>query len=468
VRTHLLLVFFIAIALLAGFLISQYPPAILIWATLALAVFIISFVKIEWGLYILIFSMLLSPEITIGETAGSSLGRGVTLRFEDFLLMVIGFSWFARNAVDKELGLFLKTPLNRPIFFYLLACLVSTSFGVIEGEVDIKTGALYVLKYIEYFLVYFMVVNHLKSTNTIKRFVFCLLLTCFITCIIGILQIPGGERVSAPFEGESTEPNTFGGYLLFLGAITAGLLLKSEDFRSRQLFIFLLLAIIPPLLFTQSRASYLGFIVTCFVLGMLTRHRMIITGFLALALLLSPLLLPQEVKDRVIFTFSQPEESGQVRIGEIHLDTSTSARLASLKEIMKDWPKKPIFGYGITGYQFLDSQYPKVLIETGIVGLIAFVYLLYSIFRLAIKNLIEVKSPYYKGLTIGFFAGFIGLLFHALGANTFIIVRIMEPFWLFTGIIVVLPGLERRETAQAQEIPRQIEKLASVTYPSCL
>jgi len=462
VRTHLLLFFFVAIALLAGFLISQYPPAILIWATLVLAVFIISFVKIEWGLYILIFSMLLSPEITIGETAGSSLGRGVTLRFEDFLLIVIGFSWFARNAVDKELGLFLKTPLNRPILFYLLACLVSTGFGVVEGSVNIKTGALYVLKYIEYFIVYFMVVNHLKSTEQIKRFVFCLLLTCFITCIIGILQIPGGERVSAPFEGESTEPNTFGGYLLFLGAITAGLLLKSEDFRSKQLFIFLLLAIIPPLLFTQSRASYLGLLVTCFVLGMLTRHRIIITGFLALALFLSPLFLPQEVKDRILFTISQPEESGQIRIGEIHLDTSTSARIASLKEIMQDWPKKPILGYGITGYKFLDSQYPKVLIETGIVGLIAFVYLLYSIFRLAIKNLIEVKSPYFKGLSLGFLAGFIGLLFHALGANTFIIVRIMEPFWFFAGIIVVLPGLERREAAHAQEIPQRIKKLASV------
>ena len=109
-RTHLLLVFFFAIALLTGFLISQYPPAILIWATLAFAVFITSFVKIEWGLYILVFSMLLSPEITIGQTAGSSLGRGITLRFEDFLLIVIGLSWFARNAVDKELGLFLKTP----------------------------------------------------------------------------------------------------------------------------------------------------------------------------------------------------------------------------------------------------------------------------------------------------------------------------------------------------------------------
>ena len=116
-RTHLLLVFFIAISLVAGFLVSQYPPAMLIWASLAFGIFIVSFVKIEWGLYILIFSMLLSPEFTIGETVRSSLGRGITLRFEDFLLIVIGFSWFARNAVNKELGLFLKTPLNRPIFF---------------------------------------------------------------------------------------------------------------------------------------------------------------------------------------------------------------------------------------------------------------------------------------------------------------------------------------------------------------
>ncbi len=197
-RTNLLLVFFLAIALLSGFLISQYPPTILIWVTLALAVFIVSFVKIEWGLYILIFSMLLSPEITIGETTGASIGRGVTLRFEDFLLVVIGFSWFAKNAVNKEIGLFLKTPLNKPILFYILACLISTAFGIMDGRVSAKTGSLFVLKYIEYFIVYFMVVNHLKSTDQIKRFVFCLLLTCFITGIIG--NSPNSGR------GESQRP----------------------------------------------------------------------------------------------------------------------------------------------------------------------------------------------------------------------------------------------------------------------
>jgi hypothetical protein len=428
---------------------------------LALAIFIVSFVKTEWGLYIVIFSMLFSPEITIGDTTGASLARGVTLRFEDFLLVVIGSSWFAKNAVNKEIGLFLKTPLNKAIFFYIITCLVSTGFGIISGRIGAKTGSLFLLKYIEYFIVYFMVVNHLKSTDQIKRFVFCLLLTCLITSILGILQIPGGERVSAPFEGEGGEPNTFGGYLLFLGAITAGLLIKAEDGRSKQLFIFLLLAIVPPFLFTESRASYLGLIVTCFAIGMLTRHRIIITGFLTMVLLLSPLFLPQEVKDRILYTFAQPEHFGQIHIGEIRLDTSTSARISSLKQIMEDWPKKPLFGYGITGHEFIDSQYPRVLIETGILGLIAFCYLLYSILKLTINRMKEVRTPYFKGITIGFFAGFIGLLFHALGTNTFIIVRIMEPFWFFAGIIAVLPALEPKQQEQPQEDHPRIRRFAS-------
>ena len=51
------------------------------------------------------------------------------------------------------------------------------------------------------------------------------------------------------------------------------------------------------------------------------------------------------------------------------------------------------------------------------------------------------------GAVASFLAGYIGLLVHALGANTFIIVRIMEPFWFFAGIITVLPMLERQRTA---------------------
>jgi hypothetical protein len=442
---------FFVLAILLGFLSSQIPPAVLIWSGLAFAIFSISFINIELGLYILIFSMLLSPEIAVGKTFGASLGRGVTLRLEDFLLVIIGFSWFAKNAVDKELGLFLKTPLNRAILFYALACIVATGFGIIAGRVDPRTGFFFVLKYIEYFIVFFMMVNHVKSTEQIKRFVLFLLLTCFITALIGMLQIPGGGRVSAPFEGQRGEPNTFGGYLLFMGAIAAGMLSTAEKTRIRHLLAGLIVAIIPPFLFTLSRSSYLAFVPALLVLGYLMKKRVIVIGLILIALAVSPLFLPFQIKGRISHTFTQPKHRDQIQIGSVRLDTSTSARITSWKEALVDWTRHPLLGYGVTGYRFVDAQFPRVLVETGAVGFVAFIYLLYSIGRVSLSNLRQLTDPYFKGITIGFIAGYAGLLFHAIGANTFIIVRIMEPFWFFAGIIVVTPMLEEKALFKSEK-----------------
>jgi len=461
VRSFLVTIFFLLVALLTGFFITKYPPSFMLLGVLALIIFTVSFINIEWGLYILIFSMLLSPEIMTGETGAGTLGRGVTLRLEDFLLAVIGLSWLARNAVKKDLGLFLKTPLNKAILFYVLACVLSTGFGIMTGRVEMKTGCLFVLKYVEYFIVFFMMVNHVRSTDQVKRFVFCLFLTCFIASIIGILQIPGGARVSAPFEGEIGEPNTFGGYLMFIGIVAAGLLAKAEDSKTKHILAVLILCIIPPFLFTQSRTSYLATIPALMVLGYMTDRRIIILGVLVVSFMVSPLFLPTAVKNRIMYTFTQPEAKGQIQIGDIRLDTSTSARLVSWKESLQDWTKHPLLGYGVTGYHFVDAQFPRVLVETGILGFMAFCYLLFSILKVSLYNLKVLKTPYFQGLAIGFLAGFAGLVVHAIGANTFIIVRIMEPFWFFAGIMVVMPEMERQQAEQTETVMAHGKALAS-------
>jgi len=454
VRAFLFIISFVAVALFTGFLSSQYTNSpVLFQGLIALIIFAVAFINIEWGLYILIFSMLLSPEFLVGQTAdAATLGRGVTLRLEDFLLVVIGFSWFARNAIHKELGLFLKTPLNKPIFIYILVCILSTCFGIMAGRVDVKTGVFFVVKYFEYYIVFFMLVNYVESLEQMNRFLVCLFITCFAVSIICMLQIPGGGRVTAPFEGASGEPNTLGGYLVFVGAVAAGLFSKAEQLRTKQLLVVLLVAIIPPFFYTQSRASYLAFIPACLVLGMMTEKRVIVVGLVLISLAVSPLFLPKAVKNRILFTFTQPQETGQITVGDIRIDTSTSARLMSWQAALKDWTKHPVFGYGVTGYKFLDAQFPRVLVETGIVGLSAFIFLLYSIFQLTLANLRALKTPYLKGLAIGFLAGYTGLLFHAIGANTFIIVRIMEPFWFFAGIITVLPQLEKTKSSTPEPL----------------
>ncbi|MBW1851403.1 MAG: hypothetical protein JRJ15_08230, partial [Deltaproteobacteria bacterium] len=172
--------------------LSYVIPGLTTTQTLAIgggvAVFIVCLASTEAALYILIFSMLLSPEFIVGATEGASLGRGITLRMDDFIILLIGLSWLAKMAVNKNLGVFLRTPINKPIAFYLLVCLISTLLGSLFLKVDLKTGFFFVLKYFQYMFIYFMVANHLKSKRQARNYLWALLITCVIVSVIGMAQ----------------------------------------------------------------------------------------------------------------------------------------------------------------------------------------------------------------------------------------------------------------------------------------
>jgi len=412
-----------------------------------LVVFVASFASTEIALYILIFSMLLSPEFMIGATGGASLGRGVTLRLDDFMLIIIGFSWLAKMSINKELGLFLRTPLNRPIAYYIVICLVSTLFGSMFGRVHLKVGFFFVLKYFEYMIIYFMVVNHLESKRQVRYFLWAMLLTCAIVSVIGIIQIPTGGRITAPFEGASGEPNTLGGYLLLMVSVVAGLFLTSPSFRNRLIYGLLILLFTIPLIYTQSRTSYLAIIPAVMTFLWLSEKRNLALAVLILIGISLPFMAPKVAKERVSYTFNQGRERiDVVEIGGIKLDTSTSARVASWRNASRDWIRHPLLGYGVTGYRFVDAQYIRVVTETGLLGLITFLFLILAMFRRTLNTFRESDDSFYSGLSLGFLAGFIGLLFHSIGANTFIIVRIMEPFWFIAAMVSMIPEMNKDES----------------------
>jgi O-antigen ligase len=426
-------------ALLVGYLLTMLSAVHSFVLILLLLVTVCTFLWPEAGLYVVIFSMLLSPEIIAGEIGGkAALGRGFTLRLEDFLLVFIGLSWFARTAVDKTTGLFRKTPLNQPIAAYILASLLATLWGKINGDVLGVAGFFFVLKYFEYMIVFFMVVNYVRTEDQAKRLLFCLFLTCFIVSIYGLIQIPGGGRVSAPFEGEVGEPNTFGGYLVFMGAVAVALMDHLKDMRVRLGLAVLLVVLLLSLLYTQSRASYLAVIPAYLVLSLLSQRRFYQIAGLIVALALSPIIVPRVAKERIAETFTQQETTGQIQLGKVRLDTSASARIIGYKQGLSDWRKSPILGYGVTGHHFVDAQYPRILVETGIVGMLAFAWLIYALFRVGLDTWRDQQNNLLRGLSVGLVGGLAGLLVHAIGANTFIIVRIMEPFWFLTGIVIAL------------------------------
>lgn len=445
-QSTLQLIIPLLIILLFTLTFAYFMPTMSTAKTMAVAagiiLFMVSFVSSQAALYILIFSMLLGPEMVVGETGGASLGRGITLRVDDFILLIISFGWLARMAIDKELGLFLKTSLNRPIAFYILACLISTLIGALMGRLDLKIGFFFVLKYFQYVIIYFMVVNYIQEKREIGRFLWPLLITCVLVSVFGIIQIPGGGRVSAPFEGEIGEPNTFGGYLLFMMAIAIGLSLSANAWRERIIYGGIAAFAFFPFLFTQSRASYLAFFPMLMVFVWLSEKRkLLIVAVLFLAVLL-PVIAPQKVKDRISYTFNQTPQSGQVQVGTIRLDTSTSIRLRSWQGALSATVRYPVFGFGVTGYGFVDAQYPRVVAETGIIGIVSFVLLMAAIFKQGKIVFRQSHVAIHRGLSMGFLAGFFGLMVHAIGANTFIIVRIMEPFWFVLAMVIMIPEIE--------------------------
>jgi O-antigen ligase len=426
----------IFIAIFLGKTITGYSYKVAIALALGSLIVFITILNTDAGLAILIFSMLLSPEVIIGQLPG----RDIIIRFDDILLAIITFTWFAKTAINKGLALFIKTPLNKAISVYIVVCLISTLRGVALGFVIPEKGLFYVLRYIEYFLLFILVANHIHSRKQIKFFLTFIFITCALVSVYGLIQIPQGIRVSAPFEGKTGEPNTFGGYLLFILCIAVGIFLKNVPHRTKISLFILLALIFFPFLYTLSRASYMAIIFSFLVFIVFGEKKLVlITATVALAALII-VIRPEAVVSRVEYTF-QEKKPELARIFNIYLDPSASARIFSWQDSFDAWKEKPILGRGISGHGFIDGQYIRTLPEIGAIGILAFLWLLLSILRHSIIIYKKMDEEFYKGLALGFIAGFIGLIFHAVTANTFIIIRIMEPFWFVAGIIMMLPQL---------------------------
>src|SRR2546428_6826907 len=213
--------------LLLSLWITRAPIEIPVVATVAAILFLATLLHAEAGLVILILSMLLSPEIPVAGLGGSGLegSRSLVLRTEDLLLMLVGFAWIARMAIHKDLGAIRRTRLNVWIFAYSACCLFSTLIGIEAGRVRPLEGLCFVAKYIEYFIIFFMTVNYVRSGAQLRRLLAAALITAALIGAYGWWQMPSGIRPSAPFEGREGEPNTFGGYLILVFSVACAIAL---------------------------------------------------------------------------------------------------------------------------------------------------------------------------------------------------------------------------------------------------
>jgi O-antigen ligase len=424
------------LSLFAALLVIALPPSFMLIAFFALVISIICFFYPHVAFYILIVSMLFSPEVIVGQTAA----REITFRFDDFLLVIIVFTWLVRAAIYKELAVFRSTSLHTPIALFIAASLLATFIGMVSGRVSVATGLFFNLKIFEYFVVFFMVVNYVREEKEIKTFVILVLVVALLVNLYALYQVPSGMRVTAPFEGELGEPNTLGGYLIVIISLTLALFLLRSFGQRTNLLIPLLVLSGVILMFTQSRGSWLGLILMSAPFVLLSSKRLFfIIGAILLVIAL-PYVAPESTKERFAGTFRpEPFFARTERFMGIELDPSASERVTSYKQGFEKWKKHPVFGYGVTGAGFIDGQFLRVLVETGIVGVALFFFLLWRMALFLWDTFWSVDDPFFKALSLGMLGALAGLIGHGISASSFIIVRIMEPFWFLMGLVAVYP-----------------------------
>lgn len=414
---------------------------------IAIIVVLFTLIDVEFGIYCLVAGMLLSPEVPIPWIVLPS--RLVVIRIDDIMIIMVGVAWFAQTAVRGKLDLLVPTPLNKPILWFTFLTILSTARGSFTGSVGSPlTAFFYVLKFMEFFLLYFLIVNTVTSEAQVQRIMTAYFLTlvvvaCWSTWDAVIMGVHG--RATTPFQNEE-EPGTLGGYLLFSFALAFGLANYVRGFFERAMYLVIMALIIPPFLYTLSRGSYLAFFPMFISVMLLSRHKLIPLFLLVIFLAASPW-LPAVTRERVQYTFqnrlenivsSDPEQ-------QVEFDPSSAARLERYQGVIAQWEYRPLLGQGVTGVGFVDSQFIRVLGEVGILGLLTLFWIFKNLFHTTLRLYRSLPNGYMKGLVLGFIAGAIGLIFHGATSNTFTVVRIAGPFWALTGLAIVIYKIHQSE-----------------------
>ncbi len=438
------------ISLFISKIITSHPNVLILGIIISIIVLFISFFNPQIGLAFLVFSMLLSPEIKVGGVPG----RDVVVRIDDLLIFAIFLGWFGNSVFTKKLEIIITESLL-PIFLYTLSTIVSTYFGIISGHVLFSKSIFYLLKYVEYFIIYFLVTQIVNNIKQVKLYITLFLITSVIVNLHGYSLIGKVDRLYAPFDApeaeltvgvpaSSGEANTYGGYLIIIMSLLLSLFCFSESMTKNFLYLGLLIFSLVPFAYTKSRSSYLAFLPMVLTIVLLTeKKRNLIIGGVLLLFAVSPIVFPEATKtvvERIQETFAGPtySEEEAVILGFKVKELSALARVKSWKKAFTEFiPNRPLLGYGVTGVGLVDTQIPLIIGEVGLVGLTFFLWLIFSIFKTAYITFKTVVDPLYKSVSLSVVSSLVALLVQSIGANTFIIVRIMEPFWFLYGLVAI-------------------------------
>ncbi|HAA89288.1 MAG: O-antigen ligase-like protein [Thermoanaerobacterales bacterium 50_218] len=400
--------------------------------------------SLVWNYSYLIFFLIAAYPLVdyiLRNQPGTSALSGI---WDELVFLVTGLLLLGRFLIDEGKR-FSFTPLDLPILLFVGAGIFL--FLVKSPEPDVALdGWRATYQYVFWF---FLTVSFGLTSKQRQQIIWAFVLVGTLVAFYGIYQYIIGVPIPPNWVDQAEagvrtrvfswigSPNVLGSYLVLLIPVAAALFHNAGSWRAKAAAAAILLGMALCLVFTFSRGAWLAFLLAALVYGTLRDRRLL--ALILVGAVLLPVVSPS-VANRLQYTFSSKYVESSQRGG----------RFARWEEALERFSHQPVTGVGlgrfggataarfnIPGTFYVDNYYLKVAVETGLIGVGTFLWLLLNVLRTISGILKELaREPGKYTLSCGIAAGLLGVLAHNLVENIFEVPMMQTAFWVLLGILV--------------------------------
>ncbi len=201
-------------------------------------------------------------------------------------------------------------------------------------------------------------------------------------------------------------------------------------------------------MYTFSRGGYVAVLASTLVLGIVKDRKLLL--IFGVFLLTWQMIVPNSVRERVTMT---RDANGQ-------LEASAQERVDLWKESWESFVHSPIVGDGFASFRYgqhvvsnlkdTHNMFVKVMVETGVIGLIMFFMIVQQMFALGYRLFRRAKDPMYRGLGLGLFLATFSCVIANCFGDRWTYLEITGPLFVLIGVAV--RAAQFTEIKQAPEL----------------
>jgi O-antigen ligase len=413
----------------------------------------------EWALASMIVSIPLQViQIDLQVTV-------ITLPEALFFLNLLG--WFFRTLQTSGRAVFTKSTLNLPVVALCLAYVVSFLRAPDWSVQSYEFGASKTLyKILVGIAIYFVGLRVFRNRQARLMLAYAWLCSGLLAVALGFYYYMSGQYIlrGSTVQLTSTLAKAHGPYLVYVVAITIGLLSAAKTLYRRFLLVGATVLFVIQVIMATQRAGWVCLFVVAGAGLILTRKSWVKFSSIAFVLILLAVALSLMVIGLPIFGYPRVATFLSLFSGE---DLSVNNRLAIWTYSLEAAKDNPVFGYGLDGFRELYvrgviwSEIPlgergiaahNLLIQeavtTGLLGVSAVVWLVAAAIWRGFYLLRVVVDPVDRGLLIGALLGVIN--FVTWGMTDTLFIKLVENNFTFFAILSLLVCIDREYCQRVQ------------------